>query len=395
MAFLSKAVFAHRMEALRALMDARDLDAVAVLGADFFQFYSNFHVDVQTWERPIVLVLPRAGAAFAVMNALSSNHYRMARERGAIWVEDVTFYFEHPASRNDAPLIGALASLIAESLDARGLGGARIGYDAGPGPLGAAGERLDGVSLHPITAELRRLRWVKHPEELALMRQAADISDWLQDRYRENIRPGRLVQELDLAMTALGVEEGARRFPGENLEWRVYSLSGPASASPHGNGAQTGARIAEGDVLVNIVIPRLNGVTIENERTWCCGRPDETQVKAFEAARGANEAAIEQIVTGAPVSGIDAAARQVFEAAGLDRHIIHRTGHGVGLIGHEFPEDMAFNDRPLLEREVYSAEPGIYLYGIGGFRFDDTVVVGETPEVLTKAPKDLKRQTIA
>ena len=49
---------------------------------------------------------------------------------------------------------------------------------------------------------------------------------------------------------------------------------------------------------------------------------------------------------------------------------------------------------PLLEREVYSAETGIYLYGIGGFRFDDTVVVGETPEVLTKAPKDLKSQTI-
>lgn len=67
----------------------------------------------------------------------------------------------------------------------------------------------------------------------------------------------------------------------------------------------------------------------------------------------------------------------------------------MGLIGHEFPEDMAFNPRPLIANEVYSAEPGIYLPGVGGFRFDDTVVVGESgPIVLTKAPKDLQSQTI-
>ena len=50
------------------------------------------------------------------------------------------------------------------------------------------------------------------------------------------------------------------------------------------------------------------------------------------------------------------------------------------------PEDMAFNQRPLLDNEVYSAEPGIYAYGIGGFRLDDTVVVGSTPRVLTRTP---------
>ena len=65
------------------------------------------------------------------------------------------------------------------------------------------------------------------------------------------------------------------------------------------------------------------------------------------------------------------------------------------MLGHEFPEDMAFNDRPLEPGEVYSAEPGIYIYGLGGFRVDDTVVVGEVPEVLTKAPKDLASITLS
>jgi Xaa-Pro aminopeptidase len=191
------------------------------------------------------------------------------------------------------------------------------------------------------------------------------------------------------------VEEGSRRFPGENLEvMRCWTLSGPASASPHGTGAPNGERIEAGHVLVNIVIPRLNGVVIENERTWFCGKPSDEQIRLFQTAKAANEAAIEQVVTGNPVSGIDAAAQSVIEQAGYADHIKHRTGHGMGLLGHEFPEDMAFNHRKLRANEVYSAEPGIYVYGLGGFRFDDTVVVGDRPEVVTTAPKDLQSQTV-
>ncbi|MBU6498073.1 MAG: M24 family metallopeptidase, partial [Rhodospirillales bacterium] len=208
-------------------------------------------------------------------------------------------------------------------------------------------------------------------------------------------RPGRLVQELDMAMAAQMAEEGARRFPGEHLEiMRCWTLSGPASAAPHGDGRQSGARIEAGHGMVNIVIPRVNGLVVENERTWFCGTPTPQQVRLFEAATAANEAAAAAAVTGAPVSAIDAAAQGVIEQAGFGAHILHRTGHGIGVIGHEFPEDMAFNNRPLLDREVYSAEPGLYVYGLGGFRHDDTVVVGAVPEVLTRAPKDLRSQTI-
>jgi len=48
-----------------------------------------------------------------------------------------------------------------------------------------------------------------------------------------------------------------------------------------------------------------------------------------------------------------------------------------------------------MENEVYSCEPGIYIYGVGGFRHSDTVVVGKTqPEVLTKRSKQLEDQII-
>ena len=266
---------------------------------------------------------------------------------------------------------------------------ARIAVDALPGPLAQVWEILPSLELLPRTAQLRDLRLVKHPEELDLMRKAAQLSDWAQELYRDAIRPGRLVQELDAAMHARIFEEAAQRFPGEHLEMRGYTLTGPASASPHGNGALTGLRIEEGHGIVNIVIPRLNGLVIENERTFFCGTPSDAQVKAYDAALAANEAAIAAARVGNPVRAIEDAARTEIEAAGYGSEIRHRTGHGMGLIGHEYPEDMAFNERPLMAGEVYSAEPGIYVYGLGGFRIDDTVVVGETPDVLTHAPKNL------
>lgn len=393
MSFLSRAVQAYRTRLLDQMMERESIDAVVVFGAEFFQFFSNFHLDVLTWERPVALVLPRGGQPFALMNSLSTNHLRMARERGSMWVEDVSIYFEHP--KDGVPLVGQFPELLAERLDACGLAGKRIGTDVDTAALATAARRLEGVRIVNLQAGLRRLRWIKHEEELRIMREISGLSDWVQDRYREQIRPGRLVQEMDLSIAAMMVEEAARRFPGENLEvLRCYTLSGPDSASPHGNGAQTGARIESGHGLVNIVIPRLNGVTIENERVWFCGRPDDTQTRYFETARVAQEAAIDAMIAGQPVSGIDKAARAVFERDGCGDFILHRTGHGMGLLGHEFPEDMPFNDRPLLAEEVYSAEPGIYVYGLGGFRFDDTVVIGAAPEVLTRAPKDLRSQTV-
>ena len=86
--------------------------------------------------------------------------------------------------------------------------------------------------------------------------------------------------------------------------------------------------------------------------------------------------------------------RSLIEKAGYANHMLHRTGHAIGIQHHEYPEDMAFNHRPLLDNEVYSAEPGIFVFGLGGFRLDDTVVVGPTPRVLTHTPKTIEYATV-
>lgn len=394
MAFLSESVRHSRRDAMDSLMDEHGLDALMFLTPDYFFFASNFHLDVAPWERPVAVVVTRSGESFALMHELSTNHVAMARKRGSLWVDDVTLYSEHPRISGRLPLTPQWPQVMAGLLRRHGLARARIGVDARTMPLTLTQAYLPELSVHAIEPSMRTLRLVKHEEELNLIRKAAALSDWGQARFREQVRPGRMVQELDFSVAAMIAEEAGRRHSHENVEIRLHSLTGPDASAPHGTGAESGVAFEAGHGIVNVLIIRYNGFVVENERTWFVGTPSDVQAKAFEAACAAQAAAVARLVTDGSLADVDAAALAVFESRGYGANVVHRTGHGIGIAGHEFPDDMAFNMRPLMAREVYSAEPGIYLPGVGGFRHDDTVIVGSEPEVVTKAPKDLESQMI-
>src|SRR5216684_4475889 len=231
MTFLSHSVRDFRLKMMRDLMKRDRLDALIFTTADFFQFATNFHVDVQPWERPILACVTLEGEPQAIMNELSTHHMMMAKERGHVWVKDVQFYAEHPKVAERQFLLPQLPEMIAEFLRKLGLSSSRIGVDGSFSALARAAATLPELKLIPSLEGMRTLRWVKHAEELEVMHEAASLSDFVQKRYRDNIRPGRLVQELDYQMAVCMVEEGARRFPGANLEvMRCWTLSGPNSS---------------------------------------------------------------------------------------------------------------------------------------------------------------------
>ncbi|MGY6411673.1 MAG: M24 family metallopeptidase [Alkalilacustris sp.] len=390
MPFLSRAVFDYRLASMQKLMEEDGLDALLFGQPDFAFFASNFAVDVEPWERPTAVVIPRNGTPFMVVNELSTNHIRMARERGTLWIDDVTIYAEHsraplPHSTPDWP------RLMAERLGDHGLATGRIGTDGIFEALAGVRSHLPDLTLTAMHRRLRDLRLVKHPEELDLLRTVAAFSHEGMEELKRQIAPGRVVQEVDRLVEARMHALAAERFAGQNMEIRVGTLAGPAAASPHGTGAPTGMRYEEGCVLISNVIFRLNGMVVENERTLFCGRPtDDRHFRAYDAALSANRAAFQQFVAGNPVAAVDRAATQAIEQAGFADCIFHRTGHGVGMKGHEYPDDMAFLERPLMENEVYSCEPGIYIWGLGGYRIDDTVIVGRTePESVVTTPRDI------
>jgi Xaa-Pro dipeptidase len=87
---------------------------------------------------------------------------------------------------------------------------------------------------------------------------------------------------------------------------------------------------------------------------------------------------------------VDRAARKVIDDAGYGEQFFHRTGHGLGLEGHELPNMVEGNIEPLYPGNVFTVEPGIYLAGRGGVRIEDDVVI--TPDgcqLLTSFPRDL------
>ncbi len=384
---------------MQALMQRAEVEALLFFSPDFFFYAANFEVDVLVWERPVVLIVPRDGEPLAVLHELSRNHVAFARDRRTLWVDDIEFYSELP-HQHAIPLVTDLPCIVARVLSDRGLADARVGVDTASSLVDQVRPLLPRLDVVPLTSDLRRLRFVKSSEELALAREAASLSDWAQERYRKEILPDRLVDELDWRIGAQMMEEAARRWPGESAKLRLMSLSGPESAAPHGSGATTGARIRSNDVLVNIVIVRLNGTTVENERTWIVGKASPRQREAFAAMVEAQAAALALMVAGNPVRAGHDSATAVFEERGFGEFLCHRTGHGMGIghgsaiTAHDFPHDTAFETRPLLAGELYSVEPGIYLPSIGGFRHDDSVIVADAPEMLTHTPRDLDSLTI-
>ena len=228
------------------------------------------------------------------------------------------------------------------------------------------------------------------------MRAAAALTDFAIARYREEIRPGRVLGELDHAVAAQVMARAAGAVPGEDFQiTRFMTLSGPDSAAPHGDGGGTGARVLPDAVSTVICNVRLNGLGIENQRSFLVGRVGAEAERLAATALAATEAGIAVAVAGRPLSGVDEAAQAVIERAGYGAHLLHRTGHGIGVATHEFPEDMAFNPRPLMAGEVIVVEPGLYVRGLGGFRYVDVVPIGDPAlPPLTTAPRDRASMTI-
>ena len=395
MGYLSRRVYDDRLARIRHELEEADLAALAVLTPENFLYVSGYFLDVQPWERPVAAVVPREGDPFLVMHELSTNHIRYASEHRSMWIPEVHFYAEHYRLQHRTYTTPQWPQMFADLLRRKGIRRGRLGVDAMGGPIGRVPDLLPGVALVEAGRILREMRLVKCEEELTLVRQAAELSDWGQARYREHLAPGRSLAEIDTLVLHEMSQEAVRRFPDYKVELRVFGLAGPNSACPHGISGDYRQVIARGHGIVNIIIPRLNGYVCENERTFFVGEPSAEQSAAFEAAVEAQDAAAAAFVEGAVVADVDAAAQAVFERRGFGDRVIHRTGHGIGLAGHEHPDDIAFNYRTLAANEVWSCEPGIYLYGVGGFRHDDTVIVKRgRPEITTKFPRDLESQTV-
>lgn len=387
---LSHSEGTRRHAAIREALARDDLDALIVLAPENFYYVTNFLLDVDTWERPVAAIIPRDGAPKLILNELSTTYLQLAAGRGTCWVTEAEIYAEHPQVSRRGYLITEWDRMLAEILAGMGLDRGRLGLDRlgllHPGVPG----RLPRAELTEVAELLRSLRSIKSDEEIALMRACGQATDWAQERFGAHVKPGIHIKSACLEVARLLGNHLIERYPDSEIRVMVEGSTGIASASPHHAGLGSGLRFAVGDNVVNFIAVRMDGYFVENERTYFVGSAAPEQRRYFESMLAAHDAALAQMREGRRICDIDSAGQEVFERAGYGHLILHRSGHGMGIGGHEYPLDMSFNVRPLHRNMVISCEPSIYVSGLGGFRHSDSVVVGETePMRLTNSPTDI------
>jgi Xaa-Pro aminopeptidase len=249
-------------------------------------------------------------------------------------------------------------------------------------------DRFPAAHLESAGSALRELRMIKDSDEIALLRLAAEAAD----RVVQQVATGPLVgrTEADVA------REVHERLLAEGHDLAEFAIvgSGPNSASPHH--VASDRLIRAGEPIVLDIGGTLGGYGSDITRTlWVTGGdpangPDDEFLHLFAVLRAAQARATAAAHTGVPCEAIDAAARSIIDAEGYGAQFIHRTGHGIGLEGHEEPYLVAGNPEPLRPGMAFSVEPGIYLEGRYGARLEDIVVCGpDGPIVLNQAPLDL------
>ena len=247
---------------------------------------------------------------------------------------------------------------------------------------------LPAAQFVSASAVLAGRRAIDDADEVALLRMAAHAAD----RVIHEVAYGRLVGRTEADVS----REVRDRLVDEGHDSAEFAIvgSGPNSASPHHGASDRVIRAGE-PIVLDIGGP-LGGYGSDITRTiWVTGGdptcgPDDEFLRLYGVLRAALAEATHAARAGVTCERVDLVARELIAAAGHGAHFIHRTGHGIGLEGHEDPYLVAGNTAELRPGMAFSVEPGIYLEGRYGARIEDIVVCGEDgPMVLNEAPRDL------
>ena len=363
---LSPEVFARRLDRARAELRTRGLQCLIATPGTNYEYLTGYNPGRS--ERLIALILPLEGAPAVVSPSFETErikrHSTVTDARG--WDEqDDPYVLVRDTVRRLAPRAGTIALESSTGYQTS----LRLA-DALPG--------WKFVDAAPVT---ERLRIVKAPEEVALIRRAIGITQSAMTATFGQLVGG--MTERDVARLL------SREMQQRGAEGGGLVQFGPSSALPHG-GPAAAALERETVVLIDCGC-RVGGYESDITRTvWFGDSPTEEFRKVFNVVHDAQSAAIELGRPGTPCQDMDRAARRVITAAGYGAFFTHRLGHGLGMDGHEPPYLVEGNALRLEPAMVFTDEPGIYQLGKFGVRIEDDCVMTEKGvEVLSQRASKL------
>ena len=361
----------RRIEKARALMRENRIDAIYIEPGTSMFYYTGMRWG--TSERMLAVVIPVNGEIGWVCPKFEEERARELIKFGTdirTWEED-----ESPYQR------------VVEILRDRGIRTGTVGieervrfflYDG----IRQIAPALTYVSATPVTAGCRM---IKSPSELALMQKANDITlvayKATHDSMREGMTQDEFAGNCSAAFRALGAPGG------------IFVSFGKYTAFPHGS--ITPQKLKEGDMVLMDGGCSVDGYESDITRTFVFGKPTARQREIWELEKKAQDAAFAAAKVGVPCESVDAAARKVITDAGFGPDykvpgLPHRTGHGIGLDGHEWTNFIRGNKTPIQPGMCFSDEPTVVIYGEFGIRLEDCLYITEAgPKFFTKQSESI------
>jgi len=344
-----------RVAKAQRLMAEKQIQAIILDAGINLNYYTGI-----SWypsERSMLAVIPAKGEINFICPAFEEDRFLEMAPAGtkvSIWEED-----ENPF---------ALTTCVLKGI---GIERGQIGIDEFCRFFIFDGLRKSDANFQFISADSITIpcRIIKSPAEIALMQKANDVTVKAIQAGIAALTLGCTPRQISQKITQAHAEQGAS--PG------FASVTfGVATSFPHGSSRKQ--ILKNGDVVMLDCGCSVGGYESDITRTIVFGEPSVKQKQIWDLEKKAQQAGFEAAKLGAPAESVDHAARKVLVDAGFGPDykmpgLPHRTGHGIGMSGHEWGNMVRGNKAPLEIGMCFSIEPTIAIPGEFGVRLEDCV----------------------
>src|SRR5512141_357385 len=361
-----------RFDQLNSSLQNSDLDAVILNPGPTLTHLTGLHFHLM--ERPVVLLFAKNQVPAIILPELE-----LQKVAALPYDLQVFAYPENPSE---------WGSVFRKAAQTLGLDGKRIGVE--PRQLRLLEFRYvkEGApeADYPDASDvLSALRLRKDATEVEAMRRAVKIAQDALEATIPSIKIGMTEKEVSSELVVQLLRCGSE----PEMPFAPIVSGGPNSANPHASPSDR--KLQAGDLLVVDWGAAYDGYISDLTRTFAVGEVDDEYKKIHKIVQEANAAGRAAGKPGVPCANVDKAARDVIEKAGYGEFFTHRTGHGIGMEGHEEPYMRGDNMQILEPGMAFTVEPGIYLPGRNGVRIEDNVVITETgADVLSDMPREIR-----
>ncbi len=360
----------QRVAKAQALMSRLGWGGLLIEAGSSLEYFTG--VRWRRSERTTAVIIPAAGAPIVVCPFFEEPSIRETLALG-----DVRTWNEA-----DSPF-----DVLAAALRDRGGAGRPLAVEGTTRFFVVDGvRRAAGVEVVPGDSVVRACRLHKSPAELVLMQTANDITLAALKNVYGAVSVG--MSSADIA----GLMNKTTEALGGDVEFSLVLLN-EASAFPHGS--HKPQVVGEGSVILMDCGCAVHGYQSDISRTWIHGVATQQQRKVWNTVKRGQEVALEAARPGVAAGAVDDAVRRFYEAEGWGPGyrlpgLSHRTGHGIGLDGHEDAYLVHGDATPLEPGMCFSDEPGIYIPGAFGIRLEDCWHMTDTgPKLFTRLATSL------